>query len=195
MASLRSGACLLQRSMYGRCLRRFDTLQSRVYLSSSSSGEKSIESILAEPSWSVRSLLPDQTNKSQSPSISPKQLYHLLRLSALPQPSSQAEEAAMLETLESQIHFVKEIQRVDTTGVTPLRSIRDESPEALKESAIGLDKLKDEMTKERVVGRSGKIQRIQTEKNDRPDGDAWDGNALGSASKTMGKFFVVHSSN
>jgi len=101
----------------------------------------------------------------------------------------------MLETLESQIHFVKEIQRVDTTGVTPLRSIRDESPEALKESAIGLDKLKDEMAKEKVVGRNGKIQRIQTEKCDRPDGDAWDGNALGYASKTMGKFFVVHSSN
>ena len=101
----------------------------------------------------------------------------------------------MLETLESQIHFVKEIQRVDASGVEPLQSIRDESPEAVKENTVGLDRLKEAMSKERVVGRRRRIQRVQTEKNDRPDGDAWDGNALGYAPKTKGRFFVVDSGN
>jgi Asp-tRNA(Asn)/Glu-tRNA(Gln) amidotransferase C subunit len=101
----------------------------------------------------------------------------------------------MLETLESQIHFVREIQKVDTTGVEPLQSIRDESPEAVKENTIGLERLKEAMSKERVVGRNKKIQRADSARNDRPDGDAWDGNALDYASKTKGKFFVVDTSN
>ncbi|KAE8353493.1 hypothetical protein BDV28DRAFT_164881 [Aspergillus coremiiformis] len=150
-----------------------------------------IDALLAKPSWSVRSLLPDQSTKQSSPSVTPAQLHHLLRLSALPQPSSKEEETKMLETLESQIHFVREIQRADVTGVEPLQSIRDESPEALKENTIGLDQLKEALSKERVVGRNKRIQRVQTERNNCPDGDAWDGNALGYASKTKGKFFVV----
>lgn len=101
----------------------------------------------------------------------------------------------MLKTLESQIHFVKEIQRVDTTGVEPLRSIRDESPAAVEEMTIGVGQLKDAMAKEKVSGRRRRIQRAQGERNDRPDGSAWDGNALGSASKTKGPYFVVEIGN
>lgn len=97
----------------------------------------------------------------------------------------------MLKTLEAQIHFVKEIQRVDTRGVSPLQSIRDESPEAVKERTVGLEQLKETFSKERVYGRRNRIQRVQTEKNERPDGNAWDGNALQHASKTKGPFFVV----
>lgn len=100
----------------------------------------------------------------------------------------------MLKTLESQIHFVKEIQRADATGVVPLQSIRDESPEAIKENTIGLDKLKEALSTERVFGRRKKIQRMRTERSERPDGNAWDGNALGYASKTKGRFFVVETS-
>lgn len=101
----------------------------------------------------------------------------------------------MLKTLESQIHFVKEIQRVDATGVEPLRSIRDESPAAVQEVTIGLDRLKEALAKEQVVGRQRRIRRMQSEKNDRPDGAIWDGNVLGSASKTKGKYFVVETGN
>lgn len=97
----------------------------------------------------------------------------------------------MLKTLESQIHFVKEMQSVDTAGVEPLRSIRDESPAAVKETTIGLDRLKDAIAKERVTGRRRRVQRAQDERNTRPDGSAWDGNALGSASKTKGPYFIV----
>lgn len=100
----------------------------------------------------------------------------------------------MLKTLESQIHFVKEIQRVDATGIAPLQSIRDESPGAMKENTIGLDKLKEALSKEQVFGRRKKTQRTRTERNERPDGNAWDGNAFGYASKTKGHFFVVETS-
>lgn len=101
----------------------------------------------------------------------------------------------MLEMLESQIHFVREIQRVDTTGVVPLQSIRDESPDAIKENTIGLSHLQDAMSKEKVVGRRRKIQRQPSQKNGQPDGTAWDGNALRHASKTMGRFFVTETAN
>ncbi|KAJ0422839.1 hypothetical protein BJY00DRAFT_300084 [Aspergillus carlsbadensis] len=172
----------------GSCLRlRVNNLRSRLY-SSSSDNTDSIESILSKPTWSVRSLLPDPSTKTP-PSVTPAQLRHLLRLSALPQPSSPEEEQQMLDTLESQIHFVKEIQKVDTTGVEPLQSIRDESPEAVKENTIGLERLREAMAKERVVGRNKKIQRVKGERNERPDGDAWDGNALGYAGKTKGSAF------
>ncbi|CAI7644824.1 unnamed protein product [Penicillium glandicola] len=142
----------------------------------------------------IESLLPNPASKPP-PSITPKQLHHLLRISALPQPANQEEEQSMLDTLESQIHFVKEIQLVDTTGIAPLARIRDESSNAMEEETIGIERLKEALAKENVSGRRGKIQRIPGEKNDRPDGTAWDGNALGSATKTKGKYFVVEIGN
>ncbi|KAE8362010.1 hypothetical protein BDV27DRAFT_23131 [Aspergillus caelatus] len=196
MFCLRSTASQLSRRIRPRTSRLSnlaDICGTRLY--SSKSEQVDLDALLAKPSWSVRSLLPDQTAKQSLPSVTPAQLHHLLRLSALPLPSTKKEEAKMLETLESQIHFVKEIQRADVTGVEPLQSIRDESPEALKENTVGLDQLKDALAKERVVGRNKRIQRVESERNDRPDGDAWDGNALGYASKTKGKFFVVETGN
>ncbi|PGH23504.1 hypothetical protein AJ80_02458 [Polytolypa hystricis UAMH7299] len=151
-------------------------------------------SLLSKPIWSVKSLLPESTPESQSRTVTPKELGHLLRLSALPQPSSPAEEEEMLKTLESQIHFVKEIQRVDTTDVSPLRSIRDETAEAQEEGTIHLRDLEASLGQERYVGRSRRIQRTKAEKLAHPDGETWDGDALKSASKTMGRFFVVQSS-
>ncbi|KAG2012353.1 hypothetical protein GB937_007182 [Aspergillus fischeri] len=172
---------------------RFGAYGTRPY-SSSKSDEVDIDALLARPSWSVKSLLPSES-AIESTTVTPKQLHHLLRLSALPQPASKEEEDAMLRTLESQIHFVKEIQSVDATGVEPLQAIRDETPEAIRENTIGLEQLKEAMSRERVVGRSRRIHRVESARNDRPDGDAWDGNALGYASKTKGKFFVVESGN
>lgn len=97
----------------------------------------------------------------------------------------------MLETLESQIHFVKEMQSVDTTDVEPLCSIRDETLAAYKETSIGLDRLKDALAKERVSGRRKRIQRIEEEKTQRVEESIWDGDALKSASRTKGPYFVV----
>ncbi|KAJ5093718.1 DUF726 domain protein [Penicillium angulare] len=162
---------------------------------SSSQIPADLDSMLATPSWSVRSLLPDENSQSSTPSVTPEKLRHLLRLSALPQPSSAEEEQSMLRTLESQIHFVKEMQQVDTAGVEPLRIIRDETPAAVNETTIGLDQLRDALAKEQVSGRQRRIKRVQTKKNAQPDGPTWDGNSLGSASKTKGRYFVVESSN
>ncbi|OJZ91632.1 hypothetical protein ASPFODRAFT_122688 [Aspergillus luchuensis CBS 106.47] len=121
----------------------------RMY-SASQSGDADIDAMLAKPTWSVRSLLPEESDKPSAPSVTPAQLRHLLRLSALPQPATEEEEKKMLETLESQIHFVKQVQRIDATGVEPLQSIRDESPEAVQENTIGLEKLREALSKERV---------------------------------------------
>jgi Asp-tRNA(Asn)/Glu-tRNA(Gln) amidotransferase C subunit len=97
----------------------------------------------------------------------------------------------MLRTLESQIHFVQEMQRVDTTGVEPLRSVRDESAAAVKETTIGLDRLKDAFAKERVSGRRRRVQRVSSARNGHPEEAIWKGNALDSASKKKGPYFVV----
>lgn len=165
---------------------------SRFY--SDKSDYANIESILGAPNWSVRSLLPNPASKPPS-SVTPKQLHHLLRISALPQPVDKEEEQSMIDTLESQIHFVKEIQLVDTTGVVPLARIRDESSAAMEEAMIGIEHLREALAKEKVSGRRRSIQRIPGEKNSTPDGTAWDGNALGSATKTKGKYFVVEIGN
>lgn len=194
MVCVRPNLRLLFLSAYPKCPLRGNAPLVRYYSSSKPEGVD-IESILAKPTWSVRSLLPDQASKASSPSVTPEQLRHLLRLSALPQPSSKEQEKEMLETLESQIHFVKQVQSVDASDVEPLQCIRDESPEAVKENTIGLDQLKEAMSKEQVFGRRKRIQRIETQRNDRPDGDAWDGNALGYASKTKGRYFVVDTGN
>ncbi|EKV12491.1 hypothetical protein PDIG_44150 [Penicillium digitatum PHI26] len=191
MASFRTAARLSKSLRPGPL--RLNTTFSRFY-SSEKSDCTDIDLILGAPNWSVRSLLPNPASKSP-PSITPKQLHHLLRISALPQPANQEEEQSMLDTLESQIHFVKEIQLVDTTGVAPLARIHDESPAAIEEETIGIERLRGALAMERVSGRRGKIQRVPGEKNDRPDGTAWDGNALRSATRTKGKYFVVEISN
>lgn len=162
------------------------------YSSTGAQGDIAV-SILSEPTWSVQSLLPDSSTAAQLSTVTPKELHHLLRLSALPQPSNPAEEQDMLQTLESQIHFVKEIQRVDTTDIPPLRSIRDETEEAMRENTIGLSALKPTLDRETRVGRTRRIQRQKADRLEHPDGETWDGDALRSANKKMGKYFVVQS--
>ncbi|KAL9620616.1 MAG: hypothetical protein Q9160_004870 [Pyrenula sp. 1 TL-2023] len=121
--------------------------------------------------------------------VSPEQLSHLLRLSALPQPANESEQNEMLDVLQAQIHFVKEIQKVDTTNVAPLVALRDESPAAIAENTIGLDDLKDAFAQEKPVGRNGRIKRQRTQKVPTPAAQTW--NPLEMASKTAGRYFVV----
>lgn len=97
----------------------------------------------------------------------------------------------MLDTLSAQLHFVGEIQQVDTTGVKPLRAVRDETPAAEEEQAITLETLKDAFAKEEVIGKHYKrIQRKTTPVNAN-DVEDWD--ILGSAQRKVGKYFVVES--
>jgi Asp-tRNA(Asn)/Glu-tRNA(Gln) amidotransferase C subunit len=99
------------------------------------------------------------------------------------------EEQDMTKTLESQLHFVRAIQNVDTTGVKPLQSIRDETEAGVKESTVSLASLKLELDKEEVVGHSRRIRRRRDAPAPLPEERDWDPVAL--ASKKIGRYIVV----
>lgn len=152
-------------------------------------GHIDIAALLSKPTWSVASLLPAK-DAATSSEVSPKQLHHLLRLSALPPPKDEAEEAKMLSTLSSQLHFVKDIQQVDITGVEPLRSLRDETSRGEKHAELGLEALKDALESEEIRGTHH--QRIRRKKAERRDDDEeWE--PLSTARKKVGRYFVVRS--
>lgn len=121
-----------------------------------------ITSLLEKPTWSVASLMPLSSFsgiQQSEPEITREKLRHLLRLSALPPPASVAEEARMLSTLAQQIHFVKEIQKVDTDGVEPLVAIRDETADARYEGEITKESLAEFIALEQKRGKNGTIRR------------------------------------
>ncbi|KAH7075595.1 hypothetical protein BKA63DRAFT_301640 [Paraphoma chrysanthemicola] len=150
-----------------------------------------LEQLLAEPTWSVESLLPPKTRAPDAPQITSQQLQHLLRLSALPPPGSPAQEQKMLDTLAAQLHFVGKIQEVDTTGVEPLRAIRDETAAAEEGQMITVNTLADALNGEKVVGTHYKRIQRDTTPVDAKDVENWD--VLGSAERKAGKYFVVDS--
>lgn len=120
--------------------------------------------IFAAPSWSVRTLLPSDSSPSSAcpapdTTITSATLHHLLRLSSLPAPSSPAEETTLLQTLHTQLHFVRAIQAVDTAGVSPLTSIRKETAAAAP--VITLDALKDALAGETIVGFRRRPRRVR----------------------------------
>ena len=146
-----------------------------------------IEAMLAEPSWSVNSLFTPDPQSSTEPPVSQKQLHHLLRLSALPLPANEAEEAKMLKDLEAQLQFVRAIQKVDTDGVEPLVTIRDETAEAEKENEITLNTLSEDLKKEHVSGIRGRISRDTTAAKEQAED--WD--ALVCAPETLGRYIAL----
>lgn len=162
-------------------------------LSGSALNAQDIEKVLAEPSWSVKSLRADSDTSLPQPEILPTQLHRLLRLSALPRPRSDEEQASMLRDLKSQLRFVQAVQKVDTEGVEPLQSIRDETHQGESESMITVESLKAEFDKEVVVGRRGRIVRTKVlpQMNEEQGGDLEDWDALAQASKKWGRYFVV----
>ena len=97
----------------------------------------------------------------------------------------------MLSTLSSQLHFVREIQGVDTSNIEPLQSLRDESEIGRTEATIGLDELKQAFDKEDIKGQYyTRIRRRQDDKEAAEQMcDEWD--ALGHAERKVGKYFVV----
>ena len=148
---------------------------------------KDIEQMLAEPSWSVNALFTSDHSPASESRVSKKQLHHLLRLSALPLPANEAEEANMLKDLESQLQFVRAIQKADTDGVEPLVSLRDETVEAAKENEITVDTLKEDFAKEVVTGIRGRITR--SGRAQKEDAEDWD--ALACAPKTVGRYIAL----
>ncbi|KAI1781033.1 hypothetical protein F4818DRAFT_24083 [Hypoxylon cercidicola] len=165
--------------------------------SSNAASPNDLATLISKPTWSVRSLLPSATSTA-STTITPQTLHHLLRLSALPQPSSAEEESQMLSTLESQLGFVRAVREVDTAGVEPLRAIRDETEAGVREQTIGLEQLKEALAKEDVVGHARRPRRRRggTGKKGEsvdPEVEGWD--VLAGASETAGRYFVVRTAS
>lgn len=119
-----------------------------------------LASIFANPTWSVRSLLPSSSPSGEE-EVTPAKLDHLLRLSALPPPDNHADKDRMLETLRAQLHFVRDIQSVDTSGYEPLRSIRDETSAGIAESTVTLDTLREALSRETAVGYRRRPRRVK----------------------------------
>ncbi|GAP89020.1 putative a-agglutinin core protein AGA1 [Rosellinia necatrix] len=124
--------------------------------------------LLQRPSWSVRTLLPPDNNPhppsttsttTTTTIIPATTLHHLLRLSALPQPRSPAEESRMLSTLGAQLGFVRAVRAVDTAGVAPLRAVRDETAAGLREQTVGLAELRGALDAEDIVGHGRRPRR------------------------------------
>ncbi|KAL2073561.1 hypothetical protein VTL71DRAFT_10887 [Oculimacula yallundae] len=174
---------------------RHQLISTRSYSSKTpSKAPVDIAALLSKPSWSVRSLLPPES-APPSTEITPKKLHHLLRLSALPLPKTPEEEASMLATLHSQLHFVKNIQDVDTEGVEPLQSIRDETEEGIKDITIDLETLKEALGKEDIKGRNKRPRRRREMLPIQKGVEDWD--VLKTASEKvetpLGKYFIVRS--
>lgn len=167
---------------------------------SSTSAPTTARDILSQPTWSVRSLIPNETEPATAgvadkETVTPAELRHLLKLCALPLPKTPAEEQDMISTLQSQLHFVRAVQRVDTTGVEPLRSVRDETDEAVREATVGLDTLRALLDDEVRVGHYQRPKRrVDADKNKGPN-EAEDWDALSTASTRAGRFFVVQTKN
>jgi hypothetical protein len=177
-------AHLTLRSHLSRCLiRNFHTTRPTY-------SKLNVEDLLSKPTWSLDTLLPSSASSTETPTITSKQLHHLLRLSALPPPTDSLAEQKMLDSLHSHLHFVTHIRSVDTTNITPLQSLRDETSTGIKDQEIGLKDLEDAFSKEEVKGRYYK--RIRRRQEDTEEGESaqnWD--VLGSAKKKVGRFFVV----
>jgi hypothetical protein len=101
----------------------------------------------------------------------------------------------MLKTLHSQLHFVKDIQSVNTDSVEPLQSIRDETEEGIKDITIGVDDLKEAFQAEEIKGRNKRPRRKRDQPVDTKGIEDWD--VLGTASRKvetpLGNYFIVNS--
>jgi hypothetical protein len=91
--------------------------------------------------------------------ITDSTLTHLLRLCALPPPSSPTARASLLHSLRTQVRFVRHLQSVDTSHTTPLVSLRDETPTAQTEQTITLSTLQPWLDAEEAQGRNGTVRR------------------------------------
>lgn len=67
----------------------------------------------------------------------------------------------MLGTLRAQLHFVRDVQSVDTRGMEPLRSIRDETAAGVAESTVTLDTLREALSRETSVGYRRRPRRVK----------------------------------
>ncbi|KAH6848401.1 hypothetical protein B0I37DRAFT_163645, partial [Chaetomium sp. MPI-CAGE-AT-0009] len=135
------------------------------------------------------------TTQQDDQPLTPTQLSHLLRLSALPLPTTATETTEMLATLHAQLHFVRDMQRVNTDGVAPLAAIRDETAAGQREATIGVATVRAALEEEEVYGRCRRPRRRRGAQKKEEGGiegvEDWD--VLGGAGEKVGRYFVVRS--
>lgn len=96
----------------------------------------------------------------------------------------------MMKDLEAQLRFVQAVQKVDTEGVEPLQSIRDETKKGERENMVTVKSLKAEFEKEVVVGKRGRIiKRKHLPPIDEERLENWD--PLAQAPRRLEKYFMV----
>ena len=100
----------------------------------------------------------------------------------------------MISDLQSQLQFVRALQEVDTEGVEPLVTLRDETEEGEKEGTIGLEEMRGELEKEEVVGMRGRIVRrkgaeVKGEREGNEEAGGLD--LLAQAPRRLGRYVVV----
>lgn len=149
-----------------------------------------IDNFLAQPTWSVHTMLAD--SDSMTPEVSDAELQNLIRLSALPRPDS-AQAQCIRTTLLTQLRFVQAIQRVDTSGVAPLVCLRNETDAGRRDSTIRLVDLKAALSHESYSGKCTRPRRRQNQEP--PKMVDWD--VLGASSNVTEmngeKYFTVKS--
>jgi Asp-tRNA(Asn)/Glu-tRNA(Gln) amidotransferase C subunit len=143
--------------------------------------------IPTKPTWSTKSLVDVPTPNS----ITPSELRHLLRLSALPLPDSPEMEERLVCSLQRQVRFVQRIQARDTTGVRPLIALRDETDAAVSEATVKYDDLAEDLDAEVRAGFFKRPRRIRARPVDTKGAEDWD--CLSMASEKAGSYFVVRS--
>lgn len=101
----------------------------------------------------------------------------------------------MLKTLNSQLHFVRDIKKVNTSGVEPLQRIMDETEDAIARSTISLESLKEALDGEDFQGRNKRPRRRREEKVDTKGQEDWDvfSTTVEQVPGPGGNFFVVRS--
>jgi Asp-tRNA(Asn)/Glu-tRNA(Gln) amidotransferase C subunit len=98
------------------------------------------------------------------------------------------EERAMIDTLQQQLRFVRNIQKIDTAGVEPLCAIRDETTAANAALTVGCQQLHDVLTLEARVGH-GKRPRRRRDVTDSLAEPAND--MVKSLDRAPGRYFIV----
>jgi len=78
---------------------------------------------------------------------------------------------------------------VDTEGVEPLRSLRDETAQGEKEAELGMVALRGALEREEIRGTHHRRTRRKRGGRDGDGGEKWD--PLGTAGRKMGRYFVV----
>ena len=97
----------------------------------------------------------------------------------------------MIRDLQSQLKFVRAIQEVDTEGVEPLQSIRDETKDAERENEVTVATLQKEFDKEEVVGKRGRIRRRTNVPATARDEQATGWDPVSQGPRKLGRFIVV----